>query len=145
MMRKMCMAIIFVLIAAATARAEMVSIAGAKGNLRSGPGTNHPVLWELGQGYPLKVVARQGKWLKVVDFENDSGWIFRSVTARKAHLIVKKPAVNIRSGPGDGYRLVGKANYGVVLRTLRHSKGWAKVRHENGVTGWIRRDLLWGW
>jgi uncharacterized protein YgiM (DUF1202 family) len=53
--------------------------------------------------------------------------------------------INIRSGPGAKYKIVGKAEYGVVFETLVRQKGWVKVRHETGLTGWVKRSLLWGW
>ena len=40
--------------------AEMVSIKGSVVNMRSGPGTGSPVLWELERGYPLRVLRRKG-------------------------------------------------------------------------------------
>ena len=43
------------------------------------------------------------------------------------------------------YSITGKANYGVVFKTLKRKRGWVKVRHEDGLEGWIQRDLLWGW
>lgn len=124
---------------------KMVSIDAGKVNMRSGPGSNYAILWELGKGYPLKVVGNKGNWVKVEDFEGDRGWVYRKLLGRKAHLIVKKRRVNVRSGPGRNYRVVGKANYGVVFRTLSRKNGWVKIRHENGLTGWIKRNLLWGW
>jgi len=128
----------------------MVSVAGEKVNLRKGPSTRYPIVWELGKGFPLRVVGSQGNWLKVSDFENDVGWIYKNLVVRKPHLIVKankgsKARVNIRSGPGTRYKIVGKAEYGVVFETLQQEGGWAKVRHETGLTGWIKRSLLWGW
>ncbi|MGV1100182.1 SH3 domain-containing protein [Thiovibrio sp. JS02] len=145
MIRRLCLGIVFVICFTANAHAEMVSIAPPKVNMRSGPGENYAILWEIGRGYPLKVIARKGNWLKVADFENDVGWVYKKLVSREAHLIVKKERVNIRSGPGEKYRLVGKANYGVVLKTVKRGKGWVRVRHENGLTGWVLRDLLWGW
>jgi SH3-like domain-containing protein len=143
--------IILLLFSANVVRAEMISIAGAKVNMRSGPGTKYDILWELGRGFPLKVVEKKGPWLKVTDFENDVGWVYRKLTSRSAHLIVKvhkdkKKKVNIRNGPGTKYKVIGQAYYGVVFKTLkRGSGGWVKVRHENGLTGWVQRSLLWGW
>ena len=135
----------FLLFAAAAAGARMVSVKGRKVNLRAGPGTKYEVLWELGRGFPLKVIKRKGGWLKVRDFENDEGWLLARLVNRVPHMVVKRRRVNIRSGPGKRYRLVGKANYGVVFRTLKRKGAWVKVRHENGTTGWILRKLLWGW
>lgn len=127
------------------ANAKMVSVAGDKLNLRSGPGTKYPVQWEYGKGFPLMVKATKGSWYKVVDFENDTGWVYRKLVTNKPHLIVKEKIVNIRKGPGEKYKLIGKAKYGVVLKTLSQQSGWAKVQHISGLQGWIKRDLLWGW
>ncbi len=131
--------------AAPVAAQEMVSIDRPKVNMRSGPGTKYAILWELGKGYPLQVVSRQGNWLKVRDFENDEGWIYRPLVAKKPHLIVKAKVVNIRKSPSTKAGIVGKAKYGVVLQTLERGQGWVKVRHENGLSGWVSRGLLWGW
>ena len=150
-----CIAILLLFVASlpsssCAASFTMVSVAGEMVNLRQGPSTNHPVIWELGKGFPLKVIGSKGNWLKVSDFENDVGWIYKDLVSRKPHLVVKtgkntKKRVNIRSGPGTKYKVVGKAEYGVVFETLKRGQGWVKVRHENGLTGWIKRSLLWGW
>ena len=146
MFKKIVIGLLFVLLSAVNAQAiKMVSIKGESVNMRSGPGENYSVLWELGRGFPLKIVGTKGSWTKVEDFEGDTGWIYSKLVNRRAHLIVKKKRINVRSGPSSSYRLVGKANYGVVFKTVKNSKGWAKVKHENGLTGWVRRDLLWGW
>ncbi|RUM39947.1 MAG: peptide-binding protein [Desulfocapsa sp.] len=138
----------FVLISSASAR--MVSVVGEKVQLRSGPGTKYSAKWQYGDGYPLKIIKQQGKWLKVKDFENDTGWIYKKYINKTPHMIVKvnkgkKRKINIRSGPGTKYKIVGQAYYGVVFKTVSQKSGWAKVKHEeSGITGWIKRSLLWG-
>jgi uncharacterized protein YgiM (DUF1202 family) len=67
------------------------------------------------------------------------------MVAKAPHLIVKNKKTLLRGGPGEKQRIVGEAARGVVLRTIKHKKGWVQVRHESGLTGWVRRDLLWGW
>ncbi|MFO7606631.1 MAG: SH3 domain-containing protein [Desulfurivibrionaceae bacterium] len=146
MFGKVVFTLFFFLSIFATAEAiSLVSVDGENVNMRSGPGSNYSVLWELGRGFPLKVLDRKGGWVKVEDFEGDSGWIYGKLVAKNPHLIVKKRRVNVRSGPGRQFRLVGKANYGVVFKTVKTSNGWVQVKHENGLTGWVKRDLLWGW
>jgi SH3-like domain-containing protein len=146
MLKKVLLTVVLVLSMVAVANAvTLVSVKGESVNMRSGPGENYSVLWELGKGFPLKVIGKKGNWTKVEDFEGDVGWVYGKLLGRKAHLIVKKKRINVRSGPGSSYRLVGKANYGVVFKTIKVEKGWAKVKHENGLTGWIKRSLLWGW
>jgi SH3-like domain-containing protein len=132
-----------------TVLARMVSVSGEDVNLRSGPGTNYSVKWKYGSGLPLKVIKKQGSWVKVEDFEKDSGWLHNDLLSNTGHMIVKvnkdkNKKVNIRSGPGTNYKIVGKAYYGVVFKTLKQQKGWAQVKHESGVTGWVKRSLLWG-
>jgi len=145
-MKKTCAIIVFcLLLATGTAWAKMLSVAGEKVNLRAKPSAKSAILWEYGKGFPVRVLDRKGNWYKVIDFENDTGWVYKKLMGDTPHMIVKKKRVNIRSGPGSRYKLVGKANYGVVFKTIEQRKGWAKVRHESGLTGWIRRDLLWGW
>jgi SH3-like domain-containing protein len=145
MIRRLCLGLVFLLVFTSAAHAEMVSISRAKARMRSGPGEKYPVKWELDVGYPLKVVRRQGNWLKVTDYESDTGWIYKKMVAKAPHLIVKNKKTLLRGGPGEKQRIVGEAARGVVLRTLKHKKGWVQVRHESGLTGWVRRDLLWGW
>lgn len=130
---------------AAPAAAEMVSIKGSVVNMRSGPGTNTEVLWELERGYPLQVLQRKGSWLQVKDFENDKGWVARALTGKIPHHIVKARIANIRSGPGTGYRIVGKAERYDLLRTRGAKTGWVRVERGDGVKGWISKRLLWGW
>lgn len=124
---------------------ELASINGARVNMRSGPGKKFPVLWHLDEGYPLQVLQRKGAWVKVRDFEGDQGWVSRSLTGNAPHMIVKVRLANIRATPSTGGAIVGMAEYGVVFRTIKRDRHWVKVRHEDGLTGWVARPLLWGW
>jgi SH3-like domain-containing protein len=126
----------------ASAGAQMVSIKGDTVNMRAAPAGE--VQWQLGRGYPLKVVERKGDWLRVVDFENDGGWVAKRLTSRTPHAIVKTPVANLRSGPGTRYRVVHRAEYGDVFRVLEKRKSWMRVQDEDARTGWIARRLLWG-
>lgn len=133
------------LAASSLAHAEYISVARASVTMRAGPGTQHEALWTLSQGYPLEVTGRQGKWLKVRDFEKDGGWIYKPLTDDTPHHIVKAKIVNLRKGPGSQHGIVGKAAYGEILRHTEERKEWVKVRNEQGVSGWVSRRLLWGW
>lgn len=145
-MKRIVLTILLLLGQIALAQAKMVSIGGDVVNMRSGPGSNYEVLWELGQGYPLQVIGRQGDWLKVTDYENDIGWVRKDQVGEKDYLVVKTKIVNILSGPGENYRLIRQAEQGVVFRALEKKDDWVKIRYEEeDVTGWVQRSLLWGW
>lgn len=148
----LCQLIVFVvvLLTLSPAFAKMVSIKYDNVNMRSGPGTNYRVMWKLGQGFPLIVLKKKGNWLRVKDFENTIGWIHKKLTVSTPHMIVKRnrqssKRVNIRSGPGTNYKIVGKAYYGVVFRSGEQKSSWVQVQHKSGVKGWIKRSFVWGW
>ena len=55
---------------------RMVSLKKSLTYMRSGPGKEFPVKFELRQrGYPLKVVAEFNNWRKVITYGKISGWI----------------------------------------------------------------------
>ncbi len=140
---------LFIFSLSISALAEMVSVAGDNVNLRSGPGTKYSIKWKYGSGFPLQVLQEQGDWVQVEDFEKDSGWLSKKLTSSNGHMIVKvnkdeNKKINIRSGPGTKYKIVGKAYYGVVFKTIKQQEGWAQVKHDSGLEGWIKRSLLWG-
>jgi SH3-like domain-containing protein len=129
---------------AGTVLAEMAAVSRDNVSMRSAPGMKEKVLWKLGQGFPVKVLKHSGKWLQVRDFEGESGWIPQSVVSKEGHMVVKtRKKISLRSSPNVNSSIVAKASYGVVLKTLERKKGWVKVG-QNGLTGWVREDLLWG-
>ena len=91
------------------------------------------------------MLQRKGSWLQVKDFENDTGWVARALTGKTPHHIVKANIANIRSGPGTGYRIVGKAERYDLMRTRGAKSGWIRVEGRDGIKGWMSKRLLWGW
>lgn len=128
-----------------TAHAQtMVSVQGSTLNMREGPGTHTAVLWELKRGYPLQITGRKGSWVQVRDFEGDTGWVARSLTGKTPHHVVKSKVANLRSGPGTQHRIVGRLEYGELLRTREKRADWVRVERSEGVSGWVAKRLLWG-
>jgi len=122
--------------------AEFVSVVKDGVNLRSGPTTKNEVLFQLPAGYPLKVLSRKGKWLKVSDFENDKGWVFSSLVSKTPHVIVKVKECNARSGPGTSYKKIGTFAREVILKKIGRKGEWLKVAHPQ-LTGWVHSKLVW--
>ncbi|HYA89943.1 MAG TPA: SH3 domain-containing protein [Thermodesulfobacteriota bacterium] len=46
-------------------------------------------------------------------------------------------SVNLREGPGTGYKVIGTAKKGTFLKILEANGDWLHVRLENGRTGWV--------
>jgi len=124
--------------------ANYVSVKGDNVNVRSGPGTNYQVSMELFAGYPLKVSSTQGDWLKVIDFENDTGWIHTSLVEKGNSVIVKgNKSVNMRAEPSTKSSVIAVVDRGVVMIKLESQGKWLKLKHSTGLIGWIYKPLLW--
>lgn len=124
--------------------AEYVSVTGDNVNVRTGAGTNYEVSMELFEGYPLKVIDTQGEWLKIVDFENDSGWIHQSLVTEGNTVIVNgNKNVNMRAEPSTESTIVASVDRGVVMTKLESQGKWQKLKHATGLVGWIYKPLLW--
>lgn len=123
---------------------SIVSVKGENVNVRTGPSTKKPVYMELSKGYPLKVIKRQGDWVKVTDHEGDSGWVHASLVEDSSNVIVNsKSKINMRSGPSTKNKKIAEVYRGVVLKKLATKGKWVKVQHEDGMIGWIYKPLLW--
>ncbi len=124
--------------------ADYVSVKGDGINVRTGPGTNYKVSMELFDGYPLKVLATQGDWFKVVDYENDTGWIHSSVVeSGNTEIVNGTNSVNMRAEASTNSAVVATVDRGVVMTKLESKGQWVKLKHASGVVGWMYKPLLW--
>ena len=48
-------------------------------NIRSGPGTNHNILFTVEKGIPFKVLERKGSWMHIEHSDGDKGWIHKAL------------------------------------------------------------------
>ena len=46
-------------------------------------------------------------------------------------------SLNVRSGPGTTFEVVGKVTVGMELLTLRQEAGWVQIELPTGATGWV--------
>lgn len=140
--RVLLLAALSIMLATAAMAADFVSVKKDGVNLRSGPDTKYSVLFEFPEGYPLKVLSRKGEWLKVADFENDQGWIYKPLVSNSQYVIVTVKEGNVRSGPGVNYGKVGSVVREVILKQAGRDGDWIKFEHAQ-LKGWIHRKLVW--
>ncbi len=124
-------------------------------NLRTGPGMDNPIKVELVTNYPLIVLEKQGKRVKVADWEGDYGWAYETYISLKPFVIATPPGsldwINLRDGPGlgkDGKPIFPKrfmAQKGTTFEVLAEKDGWLKVKHEDEDIGWTSAKIVWGW
>lgn len=116
-------------------------------NLRQLPGTDSSVLATANQGECIVVLGLENGWYHVL-YNLQEGYMsadFLNVsTTENAELgygSVTGNSVNLRSGPGTSYSMVGTATYGERLYIIGLNQGWFKVLR-GSVSCYIRSDYL---
>ncbi|HOL16976.1 MAG TPA: N-acetylmuramoyl-L-alanine amidase [Bacillota bacterium] len=108
-------------------------------HVRSGPGTNYGIVNRLSRNTAVAVLQEQNSWLRVILPGGSQGWIagwYTAVAECKGYVAVTASLLNLRSGPGTGYAIVGQMPQGETVAVLARQSGWLKVARLNGAMGW---------
>ncbi len=96
------------------------------------------------QGYPLEVIVNLGEWLKVRDATGTLSWVEAKQTAQK-RMVVATTNTAVRQADNADAALLATLEKDVVVELVADNKnGWVKVKHANGVTGFVQSSQLWG-
>lgn len=116
-------------------------------NLRSGPGTDSPVLATATRKEAVIVVGKVGSWYKVI-YNLQEGYmlgtyldILQRENIELGYGKVNGSGVNMRSGPGTNYASVDKSYVGDPGYIIGFNSGWYKVIYEDQIC-YIRSDYL---
>ena len=131
------------LISTGNAMAERLAVISSVANIRSGPGTQYDVLWQVEKYYPILVTEKADPWYQFKDFENDVGWVHKSLVGSVETVITDKDLCNIRSGPGTSEKILFTVEKGVPFKVLDHKDSWLHIEHADGDKGWIHESLVW--
>ena len=123
---------------------RFVTLKSNEVNMRAGPGTEYPILWQYRKrDLPLRVEAEFGVWRKVVDHEETTGWMHQSVVSLKRHALVTTSSARIYESPDNGASLVAVAERNALLELQSCPTQWCKVA-SGDLRGWVARTALWG-
>lgn len=131
-------------IATPVAAADMMSVSAEQANIRSGPGGDFEVVWAVGRYYPLEVLDREGNWVRVGDYENEEGWIYKSLLSKAPAVVIVTRKANIRSGPGMEHAVAWVADKECSLKVLDMRGEWYQVSAGEEPLGWLHKDVTWG-
>lgn len=128
--------------------AHALCVHTTKANIRTGPGTDYEIVWEVYRYMPFRKVGSSlsGDWYAVKDVDGDVSWIYRKlVTGKYRCAVVKAEEVNVRKGPGTHYQKspLSPAKKYYSYRFLKRQGSWIKIGDERGVSGWVHRKFLW--
>lgn len=131
------------LLTAGAAQAQRQAVTASVANIRSGPGTNYQIIWKVEKYHPIDVIETSGAWYHFRDFENDKGWIHKSLTGKIPTVITNRDECNIRSGPGTTYDILFKVEKGIPFKVIGRQGKWIHLEHADGDRGWIYSALVW--
>ena len=114
--------------------------------LYDAPSAQSKKLFVVNQGYPLEVIVAVEGWVKVRDANGALSWVdAKQVSAKVRTVMVKAPVAQVRQAAEDNAPVVFQAQHNVLLElTEVVAGGWLRVRHRDGVSGFVRVSQVWG-
>ena len=92
---------------------------------------------------PIIILDKSETWRKIMDFENNSGWIHISQLSKKKSGINKKKNSIIYKKPTIYSKPLARLENGRLLLISKCKKKWCKVKTDN-FNGWVLKKNIWG-
>jgi uncharacterized protein YgiM (DUF1202 family) len=122
-------------------------------NVRSGPGTGYPIIGTAPKGAVYTVTGRSGSYYQI-NYNSRAGYVYSSYLAVSSVQTADKTAttgtgmivncnsgVNVRSGPGTSYPIIGTAPKGAVYPVTGKSGSYYQISF-NGKTGYVYSSYI---
>jgi hypothetical protein len=108
--------------------------------LRAAPGQRAPVLRELAQYTPLRVLGGSGEYFRVRLPDSVNGYVAARLTESADHpvssrVVATSGALQVR--PAVGAPVIATLDVGTELPVLGRFAGYLYVRAPEGLTGWM--------
>ncbi|MET0981996.1 MAG: SH3 domain-containing protein [Telluria sp.] len=96
-------------------------------------------------GMPVEILARYGGWVKVRDIEGDMAWTEAKGLSARRTVVVRAAQARVRAAAADNATILMTADKGVLLELADPQAGdWVRVRHQDGIGGFVRAVEIWG-
>ena len=115
-----------------------------KVNLRQGPSLKHPIKLVYKKKFlPLLIQDRSDNFRKVLDHENNSGWIhITQLSKKKAAINIMDKSIVFKN-PTIYSKPIAVLEKGRLCLIKKCKNNWCKIKIENYI-GWIRKENLKG-
>ncbi|MDA9288926.1 SH3 domain-containing protein [Alphaproteobacteria bacterium] len=125
---------------------RMVSLKQSLVFVRSGPGLNYPIKFELRKKkYPMKIISEYYNWRQVVTYNNIKGWIATHLLSSvKTGLILKTTFLKI--SPSNQSLSKAKLLPQLLIEIKKCNTEWCKVIivKNDKFDGWVEKKFIWG-
>jgi SH3-like domain-containing protein len=113
--------------------------------LYDAPSAKGGKLYIAPSGMPVEVMLSYGDWVKVRDAAGDMAWTEARGLSAKRNVIVRVAGARVRAAPEDNAAVLMTADKNVLLELVDPEAGpWVRVRHRDGVSGYVRASEVWG-
>ena len=121
-----------------------LTLRSSKVNLRQGPSLNHPVKLVYNKKFlPVLVLDKSYNFRKIIDHENNSGWIHISQLSKKKAALNQFDNSIIFKNPSEYSKPLASLEKGRLCLIKKCKKQWCKI--ETGrYSGWIEKKRLKG-
>jgi len=137
--------ILAALVSLPAAALDFLSLAEA-GVMYDAPSLKATPIFVVARGTPVEVVVALEGWYKVRDASGTLSWVEKKQLQEKRTLIVTAPRAQVRAQAEQNATIVFEAEKDVLLELAEPVSiaGWAKVRHRDGQSGFVRNNQVWG-
>ena len=121
-----------------------LTLRNEKVNLRQGPSFDYSVkIFYKKKFLPVLVLDESDNFRKIIDHENNSGWIHISQLSKKKAAIVIDDQVILFNGSTMYSKPIAILKKGRLLRVKKCEVVWCKVSASK-FKGWVKKESLWG-
>jgi len=115
-----------------------------KVNLRQGPSKEYPIkIFYKKKFLPVLVQDRSDNFRKIIDHENNTGWLHVSqLSKKKAAIIIKEKSIMFNS-PTIYSKPIALLKNGRLAKIIKCEKNWCKAKSAK-YKGWLKKEDLWG-
>lgn len=110
----------------------------------SGPSAQARKVAVVSRYYPVEVLVTSGDWLKVRDSSGELAWVESKHLSSKRMVIVTATMSQLRQKPEAAASSAAQVERGVVLEFVEAVGTWIKVKHRDGITGYLPIAEAWG-
>ena len=124
---------------------DYVSVLENAAVLYDAPSLKAKKLFVASRYLPLEQVVTLDSWVKVRDSSGSLAWIEKRALSNKRFVVVTNSLSALRQAPEEKAVVVAQVKQQVALEWLENTgTGWLKVRHPDGVTGYVKATEIWG-
>ena len=124
---------------------DFKTVGAAPAILYDAPSVKGGKLFIAPRGMPVEVVLSYGEWVKVRDISGDMAWTEAKPLSARRNVIVRSPNAKVRASADEAGTTIMTADKGVLLELVDpQASSWLKVRHKDGIAGFIKAADVWG-